>query len=87
MARFANCYAYRNVANVAVQVLRYKATTAAGTSINAKEPAYRLVDESESKHAKPFEEMPGPKSWPIIGSVWTMFPIIGQISFIIHIYY
>ena len=34
--------------------------------------------ETEWTNAKPFDQIPGPKLLPVIGSSWTMFPFVGN---------
>ncbi|KAG8338329.1 hypothetical protein J6590_005874 [Homalodisca vitripennis] len=34
---------------------------------------------SEWENALPFEQVPGPKSFPLIGNVWRFLPIIGDL--------
>lgn len=50
-----------------------KATAALKESISSSPEA---LDE-EWKTAKPFEQIPGNRSYPILGTSWAMLPIIG----------
>jgi len=36
------------------------------------------ADEAEWNAAKPFNLMPGRRSFPIIGTAWVMFPLVGN---------
>ena len=45
--------------------------------------AVRVKDSSDKEAAeweaaKPFEQIPGHKSFPIVGSSWVLFPIVGK---------
>lgn len=41
------------------------------------ESSPEALDE-EWKTAKPFEQIPGDKSYPILGTTWAMMPIVGH---------
>ena len=65
----------------AIFIRRSKASAAlsetalkAGTANNADRPT---ADETEWNNAKPFEEMPGLRSVPLLGTTWGMMPIVG----------
>lgn len=49
---------------------RSKATVAVNSSSNNDY-------DDEWKTAKPFEEIPGYRSYPIVGTMWSMLPVIG----------
>lgn len=55
----------RNVC--AVVVKRYNATIAATQVLT-----------EEWDNAKPFEDIPGPKPFPVIGNLWRFLPYIGK---------
>ena len=42
--------------------------------------ANRITEDelTEWEQAKPFEQMPGNRSLPVIGTLWTLFPVVGQ---------
>lgn len=55
--------------------------TIAALNVNSPEPSKKLTpQEIEWENAKPFDEMPGPRAIPLLGTSWTFFPIIGNIS-------
>ena len=35
-------------------------------------------DKSEWAKAKPFDQIPTPKKWPIIGTAWQFLPVVGN---------
>lgn len=49
---------------------RYQSTTAAAAT-----PKH---EETKWSDAKPFDEMPGPKRIPVLGSMWMFLPVIGE---------
>lgn len=62
---------------------RSKASVAVGSSSNNATVTKDFDD--EWKTAKPFEEIPGYRSYPIVGTMWSMLPVIGiQSSLIIN---
>jgi hypothetical protein len=36
---------------------------------------YRSLERNE---AKPFDQIPGDKPWPLIGTLWQFFPFVGM---------
>ena len=69
-----------------VAVKRLKATTpvasAPATAAVGVRDAVRgrvdSVDQVEWRNAKPFQQIPGPKLWPLLGSSWVILPIVGK---------
>ena len=37
-----------------------------------------LADEVEWENAKPIEKIPGAKTLPFVGTLWSLFPVIGK---------
>lgn len=73
--------------------VRYLSTNgtknATAVAVDAKDAYYQKIgkkvmdDESDIKpegwnEAKTFSEVPGPKSFPILGNMWRFFPVIGE---------
>lgn len=52
-----------------------KTSLKAGTTNNAEQPS---AGEDEWNNAKPFGEMPGLRSVPILGTTWGMMPFVGN---------
>jgi hypothetical protein len=43
-----------------------------------------VVDNDEEwQQAKPYEEIPGPKPYPVVGNLWRFLPGIGKLLFIL----
>jgi len=57
--------------NVSALVLKRCNSTAAVTEARPEEWDY----------AKPFEDIPGPKSLPIIGNTWRFIPYFGNVTY------
>lgn len=57
-------------------ILRSNATVA--TQILKENISDQLDADSEWKNAKPFEDMPGLRSFPILGTAWVFLPVIGN---------
>ena len=36
-----------------------------------------LKHATEWANAKPFNEVPGPKKWPVLGTTWQLLPVVG----------
>jgi len=45
-------------------------------AVRVKDSLDKEAEEWEA--AKPFEQIPGHKSFPIVGSSWVLFPIVGK---------
>jgi len=58
---------------------RWKATAAALAveSPSHNETAALNNRDDEWEKAKPFDEIPGYRSYPVLGTMWSMFPVIG----------
>jgi len=55
----------------------YKTTAAVG--VTSAQPFKKTADEDiEWNNAKPFDEIPGPKALPLLGTAWTYFPVVGH---------
>ena len=57
---------------------RYSRSNASMAALKQQTPS---TGDVEWANAKPFNEMPGPKRWPLIGTTWQFFPYVGN-SFI-----
>nr|QST15056.1 CYP362A3 protein [Diaphanosoma celebensis] len=53
------------------QLKRFKATA---VEVSPEELQYRPVEWND---AKPFDQIPGAKPWPVIGTMWQFFPFVG----------
>ena len=58
----------------------FQSTAAAGATAVKHSP--NLAAELKWSDAKPFDEMPGPKRVPVLGSTWMFLPIIGDLTLI-----
>ena len=47
------------------------------TAAPAVKAAATTVEDVEWARAKPFDQMPGITSLPVIGTSWAMFPVVG----------
>nr|QST15057.1 CYP362A4 protein [Diaphanosoma celebensis] len=63
-------YRSRNLA-IFVQPLRFQATSAAKLQSTGYQPV-------EWNDAKSFDQMPGAKPWPLIGTLWQFLPFVGH---------
>lgn len=41
--------------------------------------------QQDLSHIRPYNEMPGPKSIPLLGNTWRFLPFIGNFYFLIHL--
>jgi hypothetical protein len=41
--------------------------------------ASKVVEDAEWNNAKSFDEMPGLRSVPILGTSWAMLPVVGTV--------
>ena len=48
--------------------------------LNSTAAAQRQQSSTEWAKAKPFDQIPGAKKWPIIGTAWQMLPFVGHYS-------
>jgi hypothetical protein len=55
------------------QFKRFKATA---VELPLEPTEYRSVEWNE---AKPFDQIPGARPWPLIGTLWQFFPFIGNV--------
>jgi len=55
---------------------RLKATAA--PAVQPLTSSSATADDAEWAQAKPFDQIPGLKQLPIIGTAWAMFPVVGN---------
>ena len=66
----------REIQSVFLLTKRLKATAA--PAVHPSSTSTTAADDVEWAQAKPFDQIPGLKSLPIIGTTWSMFPIVGK---------
>ena len=70
---------YQQLTNHACIIQRCKASAASTRSSSTQSSNHLAVEDVEWSNAKPFEEMPGLRSVPILGTSWVMLPVVGNV--------
>jgi hypothetical protein len=72
---------YQQLVNKACIIQRYKASAASPEVVlknNTNKASNHSAEEDvEWNNAKSFEEMPGLRSVPFLGTAWVMLPVVG----------
>lgn len=73
---------YQQLVNQQARIVqRSKASAAASPEVVLKNGANvsKVVEDEEWNNAKSFNEMPGLRSVPILGTSWGMLPVVGTV--------
>jgi len=62
--------------STAAVIRRWKANTSIQLSTTAADCAETV---SEWDQAKPFEQIPGARPLPVVGTMWVLFPVVGKL--------
>ena len=66
-----------NKSTAAAVIRRWKANTSTQPSTTADDCAETV---SEWDQAKPFEQIPGARPLPVVGTMWVFFPVVGKLE-------
>jgi hypothetical protein len=76
---------YEQIVNQHARIVqRSKASAAASPQVVLKNGANasKVVEDTEWNNAKSFDEMPGLRSVPVLGTSWAMLPVVGTVTFL-----
>lgn len=65
----------RGIQSVFLLVKRFKASAV----VHQPSTTVTTAEDVEWAQAKPFDQIPGLKSLPILGTAWAMFPVVGKV--------